>query len=197
MSEASEGLYKEQQSIHPDSKSTPEYDDETIIWEGSPSQWTNLFTFIFWGAAIICALVFQVMWSQGLNEGFSPIVTASVPWIVNGLLFVAFISMALPYLHTRYEHTQVTKNKIKESKGITSVFRKDLYCEISDITDIKSPSAGLMALFGLSTLILETNDQDQPIIKIRAIKDRDALIAKLMPIWRELKVERKGYFGGN
>lgn len=123
--------------------------------------------------------------------------TASVPWIVNGLLFIAFISMALPYLHTKYEYTQVTKNKIKESKGITSVFRKDLYCEISDIIDIKSPSAGVMALFGLSTLILETNDQDQPIIKIRAIKDRDALIAKLMPIWRELKVERKGYFGGN
>ena len=87
-----------------------------------------------------------------------------------------------------------TRNKIKEAKGITSIFRQELFCEISDIKDINSPPAGLLGLVGLSTLVIETND-DQPIIKIRAIKNRDQLIEKLLPIWRKLKIERKGYFG--
>jgi len=35
---------------------------------------------------------------------------------------------------------------------------------------------------------------DQPIISIRAIPDRDALIKLLLPVWRKAKMDRKGYF---
>ena len=82
-----------------------------------------------------------------------------------------------------FERTVITNNKIKESKGITKLFQVDRFAEISDIRDLNSPAAGLLSLWGLSTLIIETNDEDQPIIKIRAIRDRDELIAKLLPIW--------------
>lgn len=35
---------------------------------------------------------------------------------------------------------------------------------------------------------------DQQVITIRAIRHRDELVSKLLPIWRELKQERRGYF---
>jgi hypothetical protein len=101
----------------------------------------------------------------------------------------------MSYLTVKCERTVITRNKIKEAKGITSIFRQELFCEMSEVSNIKSPPAGLMGLFGLSTLVLETKDADQPIIRIRAIRNRDELVQKILPIWRKLKMDRKGYFG--
>ncbi len=171
------------------------YDDETVVWEGRPSQWVNLGSFIFWILVAFGALVFMALWSGGLSRGYSELIDTSVVAVICTIMFVSCLNVLLPILQTHYEHTAITRNKIKEAKGITSVFRQELYCEIADIKDIKSPPAGLLAIFGLSTLIIETNDEDQPIIRIRAIKNREALINRLLPIWRELKIERKGYFG--
>lgn len=75
------------------------------------------------------------------------------------------------------------------------MFRRQKFCEISDIRDIESPPPGIiLGMFNLANLIIETNDDDQQVITIRAIRDRDELVSKLLPIWRELKQERRGYF---
>ena len=171
------------------------YDDETVVWEGRPSQWVNLGSFIFWTLLIFGSLVLLTLWNGGLNQGYSELVDTGVVAMIGIFMFVSCLNIVLPFLQTHFEYTVITKNKIKEAKGITSIFREEKFCEISDIKDIKSPRAGLLAFFGLSTLLIETNDEDQPIIRIRAIKNRDVLINKLLPIWRELKIERKGYFG--
>ncbi|MCG8611823.1 MAG: hypothetical protein MI864_14945 [Pseudomonadales bacterium] len=174
---------------------TISYDDETIIWEGRPSQWVNFGAFLWWGIFLIGSGVFVLLWEAGLNEGYSALIDNAVYWGSCVLVVLSILSMLYAYLSVRYEHTVITRNKIKEAKGITSIFRQELLCEISDIKDFNSPPAGLLGLLGLSTLVIETNDDDQPIIKIRAIKNRDQLIEKLHPIWRKLKIERKGYFG--
>jgi hypothetical protein len=176
-------------------KTSLAYDDETVLWEGRPSQWVNLGTFIFWSFVAIISLMFISVWKGVMNAGYSDLINTIVlgaSWMV---VVISMLSIAIPYLSTMFERTVITNNKIKESKGITKLFQVDRFAEISDIRDLNSPAAGLLSLWGLSTLIIETNDEDQPIIKIRAIRDRDELIAKLLPIWRELKIERKGYFG--
>lgn len=176
-------------------KTSLAYDDETVLWEGRPSQWVNLGTFIFWSFVAIISLIFISVWKGVMNAGYSDLINTIVlgaSWMV---VVISMLSIAIPYLSTMFERTVITNNKIKESKGITKLFQVDRFAEISDIRDLNSPAAGLLSLWGLSTLIIETNDEDQPIIKIRAIRDRDELIAKLLPIWRELKIERKGYFG--
>ena len=172
-----------------------DYEDETIVWEGRPSQWVNMGTFIWWSIFLLGAIVLLSVWGAGFGEGYPQSVTKAVTWGANGLIVVSILSMLLSYLTVYYEHTVITRNKIKESKGITSIFRTDKYCEISDISDIKSPPAGIMGLLGLSTLVIETHDDDQAIIKIRGIRHREALIKLVLPIWRKLKVDRKGYFG--
>lgn len=172
------------------------YDDETIIWEGRPSQWVNLGTFIWW-AVFLIASIYLIITAEdrGLYLESASLIDKAVHWGCYSLMAISILSIIYAYLSVHYEYTVITRNKIKEAKGITNIFRQELFCEISDIKDVKSPAAGLLGLLGLSSVVIETNDDDQPIIKIRAIKNRDVLINKLLPIWRELKMERKGYFG--
>jgi len=171
------------------------YKDETIVWEGRPSQWVNLGAYVWWMMFLIGAITTMSFWNAGFGENYPHGISSAVSWVGKGLIFLSIISMLFAYLTVHYEHTVITRNKIKESKGITSIFRQDLYCEISDIKDIKSPPAGIMGILGLSTLVIETNDDDQALIKIRGIKHREDLIQLILPIWRKLKVDRKGYFG--
>jgi cytochrome c oxidase subunit IV len=151
------------------------FDDDTVIWEGRPSQWVNLHHFALFG------LIFIV-------SGFGLVL-----WDGSGVMVLSAISIIFDYMSVRCEYTVITMNKIKEAKGITDIFRQELFCEIHNIDDIVSPPPGVMALVGLSTVVLKTSESDQPIIEIRGIKDRDALIDKLYPVWRRLKIERKGY----
>ena len=176
--------------------STPvSYDNEEVVWEGSPSQIVNLGSFIFWGLVCAAAGVGLVLWNAGLNEQYTPLIDQVVRYSIYGVLIVGVLNVLMSYLTVKCERTVITRNKIKEAKGITSIFRQELFCEMSEVSDIKSPPAGLMGLFGLSTLVLETKDADQPIIRIRAIRNRDELVQKILPIWRKLKMDRKGYFG--
>ncbi|MBL3558717.1 MULTISPECIES: hypothetical protein [Marinobacter] len=178
-----------------DASSPVSYDNEEVVWEGSPSQIVNLGGFIFWGLVFAAAGVGLVLWNAGLKEQYTPLIDQVVRYSIYGLLIVGVLNVLMSYLTVKCERTVITRNKIKEAKGITSIFRQELFCEMSEVSDIKSPPAGLMGLFGLSTLVLETKDADQPIIRIRAIRNRDELVQKILPIWRKLKMDRKGYFG--
>lgn len=178
------------------------YSDETIVWQGGPSQWINAPAFILWFIFIALASVFLIAWKGGMQSEYQNLFSQYNDIFINGVTWACYVLISisvLSILHAAlavyYERTTITKNKIKEAKGITRIFRQELFCEISDIKDIKSPPPGLLGVLGLSTLIIETNDEDQPIIKIRAIRNRDELIKNLLPIWRQLKIERKGYFG--
>ena len=172
------------------------YDDETVIWEGGPSQWVNLSTFLWWG--IVCGGLFfcNLIWSNGLSEGYPALVNTIIHYASMAIYTVAAINTLYVILAVRYEHTTITHNKIKESHGVTKIFQQDLFCELSDVTDIKSPPAGLLALVGLASIIIETNDNDQPIIKIRAIRNRSDVVNRVIPVWRKLRQDRKGFFPG-
>ena len=178
-----------------DARTPVSYDNEEVVWEGSPSQIVNLGGFIFWGLVFAAAGVGLVLWNAGLKEQYTPLIDQVVRYSIYGLLIVGVLNVLMSYLTVKCERTVITRNKIKEAKGITSIFRQELFCEMSEVSNIKSPPAGLMGLFGLSTLVLETKDADQPIIRIRAIRNRDELVQKILPIWRKLKMDRKGYFG--
>jgi len=171
------------------------FDDETIIWEGSPSQWVNIGTYIFWSFFLLASFLLLKVWNGGQSEGYTETVDLIVPWAAYALIVISVFVILMAYLTVRYEYTVITRNKIKESKGITRIFRRDLFCELSDVEDVKSPPAGIMGLLGLSNLVIETSDADQPVITIRAIRNREQLINDFLPIWRKLKMDRKGYFG--
>ncbi len=171
-----------------------DFDDERVIWEGGPSQIVNMWNYIRCISVAAVASYFLWRWHFELSTGYenlTPFINmACQPLIVISLLLIIYF-----YLDVSYERTIITYNKIAEEKGITRIFRQELLCEISDIRDIKSPPPGIiLGMFGLSNLVIETNDDDQPIILIRAIGNREEIIENLLPIWRRLKLERKGFF---
>lgn len=164
------------------------FDDDTVIWEGRPSQWVNLHHFVLFGLIFIVSGFGLALW-----DGSGELLNRIVYFVCYGMMALSAISIIFDYMSVRCEYTVITMNKIKEAKGITDIFRQELFCEIHNIDDIVSPPPGIMALVGLSTVVFKTSERDQPIIEIRGIKDRDALIDKLYPVWRRLKIERKGY----
>lgn len=178
-----------------DDRVSDSYHDETIIWQGRPSQWVNLGAFLWWGAVLAGAAVFLLLWNAGLKNDYASSLGNAVYWIAVTLAVFAMTNLAYSVLSVYCETTVITQNRIKEAKGITRIFRQELFCEISDIKDIVSPPAGFLGLVGLSSLVIETNDRDQPTIRVRAIRNREQLIEKLLPVWRKMKIERKGYFG--
>jgi len=155
------------------------FEDETVIWQGRPSQWVNFGTYLWWLMVLAVSGLFLIFWNAGIKDDYADIADLIIGYAGVSILIISIICILHAYLSVYYEYTIVTANKILEAKGITTIFRQELFCEISDITDIKSPPAGLLGLFGLSTLRIETNDEDQPVIDIRAIKNRDELIMNL------------------
>ncbi len=170
------------------------FEDETEMWAGRPSQWVNAITFFFWILFLIGAPVFWYMWDNRMIGYYSPIFDQYIHIVVYSLMGMAVFCMLMAYLSVKNELTVITRNKIRETHGISVMLRRNLYCEISDIQDIQSPPAGILGLFGISTLVIHTHDSDQPIIRIRGLRNRERVVSILHPLWRQLKVERRGYF---
>ena len=169
------------------------YDDETILWEGRPSQLLNAWNYFCCAGAILFSAYCLWYWHSELYIGYEHL-TPFINIVCQTVILGGVFAVAYFYFDIWYERTIITRNKIQEEKGITRLFRRQTFCEISDIRDIESPAPGiLLGMFNLANLIIETNDDDQQVIVIRAIKDRDDLVSKLLPIWRELKQERRGY----
>lgn len=170
------------------------YNDETVIWQGGPSQLLNSWNFLCCSLAIVFTLYCLWVWHTELYVGYERL-SAIINAVAESVILGCALAILYFYLVIKSERTTITKNKIQEEKGITRLFKEVKFCEISDIRDIKSPPPGLLlGLFKLSNLVIETNDDDQPIIVIRAIRDRSDVVQKLQPLRRELKIERKGYF---
>lgn len=175
---------------------TVSYDDENIVWQGRPSQWVNLGAFLFWLFIWTLPALLYFYWNhEELNSKYYEY-EAVYSSIILVLSILPPLMILWAWLDVFYQQTIVTRNKIIERRGITKIFSNEENCEISDIEDIKAPPAGILALVGLATLVLITKDMDQPVIIIKAIKDREELQNKLTPIWRKLRIERKGFFAG-
>ena len=57
------------------------YDDESVIWEGRPSQWVNFGTFLWWGLFLIGSWLFVVLWGAGLKDDYTTIIVDVVYWV--------------------------------------------------------------------------------------------------------------------
>ncbi len=170
------------------------FNDESVIWEGGPSQVVNLWKYIGCIGTILFTGYCLWAWHSELYIGYENL-TAIINTICQVMIIMPALLSVYFFLEVKYEHTVISRNKILEQKGITRLFRQERYCELSDISDIESPSPGiLLGLFGLSDVVIKAHDNDQPIIAIRAIKHRDDLIHSLLPLWRKIKLERKGFF---
>ena len=169
------------------------YHDETLLWKGSPSQWLNFGRYVLWLAVASLGVGLLVYW-YFLGGQFQfpqfPELTHLVLFVSAVVIGWSFLMIMINWLRLRCHHITITQNKITVSTGLTVFFRSERYCELSDVIDIEAPASGLMGIVGLGSLLLRTNDTDQPEICIHAIHNRTQLRDALIPLVRRLRVER-------
>lgn len=169
------------------------FTDETLIWQGSPSQWLNLLKFISWGSvALLACCLLLAFFGLGYRYRYPEY----QGWVIGIAGIMLLISAGCIVYHAftlSLEKTTITCNKITESRGFTEIFRRENYCELSDVIDVLLPPAGWLALVRRGDLVITTHDADQPEIRIRAVKGRKQLKEQLIPLVRRLRAERRGY----
>ncbi|HEY5553120.1 MAG TPA: PH domain-containing protein [Opitutaceae bacterium] len=133
--------------------------EETIVFRGSPSQWTNF------GAFFLSLLV------------SGAIVAAYFLTTVGPFLLLALV-LPLGYMFVRWLATrsivyEVTTERIRFSTGIFS--RKSSELELYRVRDYSVVKPFLLRLVGRGNIILESADHSTPVVVMHAIPDVDGL----------------------
>jgi uncharacterized membrane protein YdbT with pleckstrin-like domain len=156
-------------------------EDEPVIWKGSPSQLTNLGTFILAGLVAAGAIV------GGL---FFP------PVFVAVLLPLAWAASA--FLKVRCRIFELTSQRLRLYEGVFSRRLDDV--ELYRVKDTAIEQPFWLRLFGLATVIVETSDRSHPKIFIEAISDaldvREKLRANVERLRDQKRVREVDFEGG-
>ncbi|OLP17961.1 hypothetical protein BST81_12985 [Leptolyngbya sp. 'hensonii'] len=141
---------------------------EEILWQGSPSQITNLGTYFFCGITIglgWVAAIFCWQWPPVRDHNFSGLVLGGLLIICLGSLWMAFWQ----WLQVKSNSYTITTERILISQGILN--RKTEEIELYRVRDVTLVQPLFLRLFGLSTLELMTTDPSSPTIVLEAVHE--------------------------
>ncbi|MDX2099707.1 MAG: PH domain-containing protein [Leptolyngbyaceae cyanobacterium bins.59] len=163
-------------------------DRETILWEGTPSQLTNLGTFV------LCSFVFGLI--LAVLVAVSRWLRIDSPDLRKGLILVLTLGLALPilvalwkWLQVQSQRYQVTTERIFVSYGI--FMRQTDEVELFRVRDVSFTQTLFLRLFSLSNLTLMTTDPSHQAIVLKAIPQARALWDRIRQ-HSELCRRRKG-----
>ncbi|HWA86610.1 MAG TPA: PH domain-containing protein [Opitutus sp.] len=149
--------------------------EESLVWRGSPSQWTNFGAFFF---ALVVA-------------GF--IVAASVLTAAGPLILIALVLpvgyLFARWLETRSEVYEVTTERIRCSTGIFSRRRSEL--ELYRVRDYTVVEPFLLRLIGRGNIVIESADRSTPVFVMHAVPDVNTLKDRIRT-HTELMRQRRG-----
>jgi uncharacterized membrane protein YdbT with pleckstrin-like domain len=133
--------------------------EETLVWKGTPSQWTNFGTYFF------CLL---------LSAG---IVAAYFLWKPEPLLFtglaIPFVMAFARWLQTRCQVYEITSERIRTSTGLLSRTTTEL--ELYRVRDYTVEEPFALRLIGRGNLVLQTSDRTNPRLVLHAVPTVNAL----------------------
>ena len=161
-------------------------DEERTLWDGNPSQIINLPTFILCalaaGACIGAAILFR---EQAGTAAYAIGGAAVIP------LFIGFWN----WLRTRTTKYHLTSERLHLTQGIFSRKTEDL--ELYRVKDYHLYEPFTMRLFGLADVVLNTMDDQNPTVYLKAIPDGKGLrdqIRKHVELCRQRKNVRVSEF---
>ena len=133
---------------------TPNEPQETLVWRGTPSQWTNFGTYIFClllAAGVVVAYLF---------------VTPPQPLILLGLILPVFWALAR-WIGTRCQRYEVTSERVKITTGLLSRHTNEL--ELYRVRDYSVVEPFWLRLVGCGNVGLVTADRTTPQFMLRAV----------------------------
>lgn len=138
--------------------------EETQVWSGSPSQVTNMGSYI--------TLIFLSLFLVTL-----PFTLPLILWI---------------YLVTKNQKYELTTQRLKTHVGVLSKNTNEL--ELYRVTDTQFYQSFWLRLFGLGNVVLISTDRTSPKVVIKAVKNASDLrerIRNLVEVRRDRKLVRE------
>jgi uncharacterized membrane protein YdbT with pleckstrin-like domain len=129
---------------------------ETLVWRGSPSQWSNFGTYFF------CLLL-----AAGVIAGYVLVPEASkTPLILLGLI-VPFVWALARWIGTKVHRYEITSERIKVTTGLLSRQTNEL--ELYRVRDYSVVEPFWLRLVGCGSIVLSTADRTTPNMVLHAV----------------------------
>jgi uncharacterized membrane protein YdbT with pleckstrin-like domain len=128
--------------------------DETVLWRGTPSQWTNAGTYFF--CVVLAAAILA-------GAHFAP----TYQTYVLAALVVPAIWALCRWLATRSHVYELTSQRIKISEGILS--RRQSELELYRVRDYTVIEPFFLRLVGVGNVVLVTADRTTPEVVLHAV----------------------------
>ena len=127
---------------------------ETLVWRGTPSQWTNFGVYFF------CLIL-----AAGVVVGYV-FVTPPQPLILLGLI-VPFLWAVSRWIATRCQRYEVTSERVKITTGLLS--RRSNELELYRVRDYTIVEPFWLRLVGCGDVVLVTADSSTPSFVLHAV----------------------------
>jgi uncharacterized membrane protein YdbT with pleckstrin-like domain len=136
---------------------------ETLIWRGTPSQWTNF------GTYFLCLIL-----AAGVVAAYYLVPPQSMPQslILLGLI-VPFLWALSRWIATRCQRYEVTSERVKVTTGLLS--RRTNEIELYRVRDYSIVEPFWLRLVGCGNVVLVTADSSSPSFVLHAVPRAAAL----------------------
>ena len=130
--------------------------EETLVWRGTPSQWTNFGTYVvcvFFAAGIVAA--YLLIPSEPKN-----------PLILAGLA-IPVLWVLIRWIATRCRRYEITSERVKITTGLVS--RQTSELELYRVRDYSVIEPFWLRLVGRGNVVLITSDRMTPQVVLAAV----------------------------
>jgi uncharacterized membrane protein YdbT with pleckstrin-like domain len=140
--------------------SLPNETEETLVWRGTPSQWTNF-----------AAYFFSLLLAAGVVAAYV-LVSPRQPLILLGLI-VPVLWMLTRWIATKCHRYEVTSERIKVTTGLLSRHTSEL--ELYRVRDYSVVEPFWLRMVGVGNIVLTTADRTTPQIVLHAVPSAASL----------------------
>jgi uncharacterized membrane protein YdbT with pleckstrin-like domain len=155
-------------------------DEETIVWQGHPSQILNLHIFLL--CALVAAGLIAIAYVFRENLGIPGM------YIVAGAAIIPLLFAFIKWLQVKFRRYELTTERLRLRSGILS--RKTDEIELYRVKDYVLHEPFMLRLWGLGDIVLTTTDDANPSVLLKAIDSAETLrdhIRKHVELRREAK----------
>ncbi len=134
----------------------PNQPAETEVWSGTPSQWTNVGTYVF------CLLL-----AAGIIAAYVLVPELSTRPIMLTALIIPVLWILVRWIATRCLRYQITDQRVKITTGLLSRHTSEI--ELYRVRDYSVIEPFWLRLVGCGHIVLVTSDRTNPQVILRAV----------------------------